>query len=69
MPIDQVFYVEKTKCMIFATGHKLRKYPDLTVKIKGSKIKQVNRENYLRLTLNEKLRWDKQVSKIRNFRL
>ena len=30
--------VEKTKCMIFATGYKLGQYPDLTVKMNGSKL-------------------------------
>ena len=53
-----IINVEKTKCMIFATEYKLGQCPDLTVKINGSKIKQVD---YLGLTLNEKLKWDKQV--------
>ena len=53
--------VEKTKCMIFATEYKLGKCPDFTVKINGSKIKQVDRKDYLGLTLDEKLKWDKQV--------
>ena len=50
--------MEKTKCMIFATEYKLRQYP---VKINGSKVKQVDRKDYLGLTLDEKLKWDKQV--------
>ena len=53
--------VEKTKCMIFATEYKLGQCPDLTVKINGSKIKQVDKKDYLGLTLDEKLKWDKQV--------
>ena len=53
--------VEKTKCMIFATEYKLGQCPDLTVKINGSKIKQIDRKDYLGLTLDEKLKWDKQV--------
>ena len=48
--------VEKTECMIFATEYKLGQCPDLTVKINGSKLKQVDRKDYLRLTLNEKLK-------------
>ena len=47
--------------MIFATEYKLGQCPDLTVKINGSKIKQVDRKNYLGLTLDERLKWDKQV--------
>ena len=53
--------MEKTKCMIFATEYKLRQCPDLAVKINGSKIKQVDRKDYLGLTLDIKLKWDKQV--------
>ena len=45
--------VEKTKCMIFATEYKLGQCPDLTVKTNGSKIKQVDRKDYLGLTLDE----------------
>ena len=56
--------VEKTKCMISATEYKLRQCPDLTVKLNGSKIKQVDRKDYLGLTLDEKLKWDKQVHKM-----
>ena len=47
--------------MIFATEYKLRQCPDLTVKINGSKITQVDRKDYLGLTSDEKLKWDKQV--------
>ena len=47
--------------MIFATEYKFGQCPDLTVKINGSKIKQVNRKDYLGLTLDEKLKWNKQV--------
>ena len=47
--------IEKTKFMIFATEYKLGQFPDLTVKINGSKIKQVDRNDYLGLTLDEKL--------------
>ena len=53
--------MEKTKCMIFATEYKLRQCPDLAVKINRSKIKQVDRKDYLGLTLDIKLKWDKQV--------
>ena len=53
--------MEKTKCMIFATEYKLRQCPGLAVKINGSKIKQVDRKDYLGLTLDIKLKWDKQV--------
>ena len=42
--------VEKTKCMILTTETKLEQCPDLTVKINGSKIKQVDRQDYLGLT-------------------
>ena len=52
--------VEKTKC-IFATDYKLGQCSDLTVEINGSKIKQVDRKNYLGQTLDKKLKWDKQV--------
>ena len=52
---------EKTKCMIFATEYNLGQCPDLTVKINESKIKQVDGKDYLGLTLDEKLTWDKQV--------
>ena len=47
--------------MIFAAEYKLGQCPDLTVKINGSKIKPVDRKDYLGLTLDEKLKWDKQV--------
>ena len=47
--------------MIFATEYKLGQCPDFKVKINGSKIKQVDRKDYLGLTLDEKLKWDKQV--------
>ena len=47
--------------MTFATEYKLEQCPDLTVKINGSKIKQVDSEDYFGLTLDEKLKWDKQV--------
>ena len=57
--------VEKTKCMILATEYKLRQCPDLAVKINGSKIKQVDRKDYLGLTLDEKFKWDKQVHEMR----
>ena len=53
--------MEKTKCMIFATEYKLGQRPDPTVKINGSKIKQVDRKDHLGLTLDEKLKWNKQV--------
>ena len=53
--------VEKTKYMIFATEYKLGQCPDLTVKVNGSKFKQVDRKDHLGLTLDEKLKWDKQV--------
>ena len=56
--------VEKTKYMIFATEYKRGQYPDLTVKINGSKIKQVDRKDYLGLILDEQLKWDKQVDEI-----
>ena len=39
--------------MIFATEYKLRQRPDLTVKVNGSKIKQVDRKDYLGLTLDK----------------
>ena len=42
--------VEKTKC-------KLGQCPDLTIKINGSEIKQVDRKDCL--TSDEKLKWDK----------
>ena len=47
--------------MIFATEYKVGQCPDLTVKITGSKIKQVDRKDYLGLTSDDKLKWDKQV--------
>ena len=54
--------VEKTKCMTFATECKLGQCPDLTVKINGSKIKQVDRKDSLGLTLDEKkMKWDTQI--------
>ena len=53
--------VEKTKCMIFATEYKLGQCPDLTVKMNGPRIKQADRKGYLCLTLDEKLKWDKQI--------
>ena len=47
--------------MIFAKEYKLGQCP---VKINGSKIKQVDRKDYLSLTLDEKLKWDKQVQEM-----
>ena len=52
--------------MILATEYKLRQCPYLAVKINGSKIKQVDRKDYLGLTLDEKLKWDKQVCEMCN---
>ena len=47
--------------MIFATEYKLGQCPDLTVKMNGPRIKQADRKGYLCLTLDEKLKWDKQI--------
>ena len=42
--------VEKTKCMVFAIEYKLGQCLDPILKINGSKIKQVDRKDYLGLT-------------------
>ncbi len=56
--------IKKTKFMIFKTTNK--RTPDLQLHIEGIPIEQVFEFNFLGLTLDDKLRWNRHIDKISN---
>ncbi len=56
--------IQKTKFMIFTTTNK--RTPDLQLHIEGTTIERVFEFNFLGITLDDKLRWNKHIDKISN---
>ena len=56
--------IKKTKFMIFCTTNK--RTPDLQLHIEGTPIERVYEFNFLGITLDDKLRWNKHIDKISN---
>ena len=56
--------VIKTKYMIFATCQNLKNCMEVDLKFNGSSITCTDKKNYLGLTLDEGLKWDKHIDKL-----
>ena len=54
----------KTKYMIFATCQKLKNCMEVDLKFNGSSITRTDKKDYLGLTLDEGLKWDKHIDKL-----